>query len=141
MKHALIFLSLLLFFGLLGLFARWWVFRKRDAIPLQELYAASSLCGRIPYVCFEKVMLLVGKCYHVNPEKLRLDDTFSGPLSDYDSWMLGGGAEDLDELLRKQGLILNDTNPLTITTISDLIERMAKAQGAYQEQNDPKMKD
>lgn len=86
-------------------------------------------------------MLRVGKCYHVNLEKLRLDDTFSGPLSDYDSWILGGGAEDLDELIRKQGLLLNDTNPLTITTISDLIERMAKAQGAYQEQNDPKMKE
>ncbi|WP_154662646.1 hypothetical protein [Solimonas flava] len=64
-----------------------------------------------------EVLQVVGKCFGIRPEILRLEDSISA-LQAMDSWALGKGQEDLEAWLRSRGVKSLRTKG---NTIRDLI--------------------
>jgi len=118
-------ITVALLFGAIFKISRWLIFRDRNNISLQDMYSQSSLCGKLQYCRFEEIMILIGQCYRVRPEKLRLEDAFSGRLGKYDSWLLGGGVEDLEQCVKERfSLHIHSESP--IETILELCSRISE---------------
>ena len=118
-------LSGLAFFGI-----RWAsraaMFRRREDKTLLDLHRSFVFNVPVEMQTFIELISLIGECYHVAPGKLRAEDRFDGILGKFDSWNLGGGAEDLQERLeRGRSIILPDDRRLH--TVQDLIEYCAAA--------------
>ena len=101
--------------------SRWHLFRDRKIQSLEDLYRSSHFRHPVEFQTFAKLLSLVAECYHVVPGRLRTEDTFDGRLGKFDTWDLGGGAEDLTRRLEKEFSIVlpPDTQ---IGTIQELIE-------------------
>ncbi len=61
----------------------------------------------------ENVLRAIGRSFGLEPETLRLDDSFS-KLTALDSWTLGKGQEELERWLRANGVISLQSKPQTI---------------------------
>ena len=84
--------------GLLFRFvARWRLFHGRPLMSVEDIHKTLPQEPSVPVCLFRDVLTLVAKCYHLQPELLRMDDDFEGNLAKLDSWSLGGGAESLAE--------------------------------------------
>ena len=80
--------------------SRYFLFERRPSKSIQELYEEFNLRGIVSIKDFEQVITTVAKCYKINSSKLLLTDSFKHNLNDVDSWLLGSGAEKLQEYLR-----------------------------------------
>lgn len=78
---------------------RFLLVEKRPRRGLKELYSDLGKTD-LPYETFCDVIMALGRCYKVDPQKLRLSDSFAGNLAKLDSWILGGGEECFSDYLR-----------------------------------------
>jgi hypothetical protein len=118
-------LLILIATGLALLAIRWAsrtaLFRRREDKGLADLYRTFVFSVPVDVQTFVELISLIGECYHVAPGKLRGEDRFDGILSQFDSWDLGGGEEDLaDRLTREYAIRLPQDRQLQ--TVQELIE-------------------
>jgi len=98
--------------------SRWLNFGKRKLIPLKDTYQESHLDKKISYDDFKKIMQCIGDSYKIEPEKLRLNDSFRGNLGALDSFVLDHYADTLEDRLKNEFKIIIDK---PVDTIADLM--------------------
>lgn len=67
------------------------------------------------------VILALGRCYAIDPELLRLEDSLAS-LAALDSWALGKGQEEFEDWLRERGF---RTPFRQVITVGDLVTAAA----------------
>lgn len=106
--------------------ARWQIFGRRPKIPLQQIYSEGGIASLIDYASFERVVILISRCYKLDPEQLRPSDAFSGTLGRLDRWTLGDGQEMTALCILKEYPALRDVP--TMDTIKDILVAIGEAE-------------
>lgn len=119
MKLFLFFILSVIICSLFRIGIKWFFFNKRKSLELDQLYQIFNENKNLDEKLFNLSILKISHFYKINYKKLRPNDQFSGNLGRVDSWILGGGQEDLEEYLQSVGLQKNDLNH--IITIQDLV--------------------
>ena len=116
-----IFISFLIILLIFIPLSRWRLFNKRSLISMDDLYGTRSIASKVPFDFFVQMITRIAKYYHIKPGILRLDDCFEGNLDKFDSWFLGGGAEDVEAYILHDLKVSLPMNP-KIKTVGELIE-------------------
>ena len=99
----------------------------RKPVSLADMYRQDMTIAGTSFDVFEKVLIVIGQAYGIDPEKLRPSDelkTFYG----LDSWVLGEGTERLNNrLVEEFGIIKFETEPESILELVIEVGKQVKS--------------